>query len=82
MASILQVLPGTDGETTTQGLDNLPARVQEYYKQVLASFSNRLWSCLDTPCVISLNQTNPILIPEQHTSGAGRALALQSGGQC
>ncbi|CAL8466203.1 g5739 [Coccomyxa elongata] len=29
----LQVLPGTDGETTTQGLDNLPARVQEYYKQ-------------------------------------------------
>ncbi len=23
-----QVLPGTDGETTTQGLDNLPARVQ------------------------------------------------------
>ena len=29
-----QVLPGTDGETTTQGLDNLPARVSEYYKQV------------------------------------------------
>ena len=28
-----QVLPGTDGETTTQGLDNLPARAAEYYKQ-------------------------------------------------
>eukprot|EP00884_Botryococcus_braunii_P007592 jgi/Botrbrau1/16834/Bobra.150_2s0058.1 len=27
----LQVLPGTDGETTTQGLDNLGARCAEYY---------------------------------------------------
>lgn len=26
-----QVLPGTDGETTTQGLDNLGARCAEYY---------------------------------------------------
>ena len=30
---LVQVLPGTDGETTTQGLDNLPARAAEYYKQ-------------------------------------------------
>ena len=30
---LAQVLPGTDGETTTQGLDNLPARAAEYYKQ-------------------------------------------------
>jgi fructose-bisphosphate aldolase class I len=29
----LQVIPGTDGETTTQGLDNLGARMAEYYKQ-------------------------------------------------
>ncbi|KAI3423022.1 hypothetical protein D9Q98_001374 [Chlorella vulgaris] len=29
----LQVLPGTDGETTTQGLDNLGARCEAYYKQ-------------------------------------------------
>ncbi|KAK9829379.1 hypothetical protein WJX72_005486 [[Myrmecia] bisecta] len=29
----LQVIPGTDGETTTQGLDNLGARCQAYYKQ-------------------------------------------------
>ena len=28
-----QVLPGTDGETTTQGLDNLGARCEAYYKQ-------------------------------------------------
>ncbi len=28
-----QVLPGTDGETATQGLDNLGARCAEYYKQ-------------------------------------------------
>jgi fructose-bisphosphate aldolase class I len=28
-----QVLPGSDGETTTQGLDNLGARCQQYYKQ-------------------------------------------------
>ena len=30
---LLQVLPGSDGETTTQGLDNLGARCKEYYKQ-------------------------------------------------
>ncbi len=30
---MLQVLPGSDGETTTQGLDNLGQRVQDYYKQ-------------------------------------------------
>lgn len=30
---LLQVLPGSDGETTTQGLDNLGARCQQYYKQ-------------------------------------------------
>lgn len=29
----LQFLPGTDGETTTQGLDNLGARCEAYYKQ-------------------------------------------------
>ena len=29
----LQVLPGTDGETTTQGLDNLGARCEAFYKQ-------------------------------------------------
>eukprot|EP00889_Picochlorum_renovo_P004966 jgi/Picre1/31996/NNA_007344.t1 len=29
----LQVLPGSDGETTTQGLDNLGARCEAYYKQ-------------------------------------------------
>lgn len=29
----LQVLPGTDGETATQGLDNLGARCEAYYKQ-------------------------------------------------
>ncbi|KAK9867653.1 hypothetical protein WJX84_007745 [Apatococcus fuscideae] len=29
----LSVLPGTDGETATQGLDNLGARCAEYYKQ-------------------------------------------------
>eukprot|EP00878_Enallax_costatus_P000798 GHUV01000922.1.p1 GENE.GHUV01000922.1~~GHUV01000922.1.p1 ORF type:complete len:403 (+),score=124.33 GHUV01000922.1:45-1253(+) len=29
----LQPLPGTDGETATQGLDNLGARCKEYYKQ-------------------------------------------------
>lgn len=29
----MQVLPGSDGETTTQGLDNLGARCQQYYKQ-------------------------------------------------
>jgi len=29
----LQFLPGTDGETTTQGLDNLAARCEAYYKQ-------------------------------------------------
>ena len=29
----MQVLPGTDGETATQGLDNLGARCAEYYKQ-------------------------------------------------
>ncbi|GAB4816635.1 hypothetical protein N2152v2_003681 [Parachlorella kessleri] len=29
----LQVLPGTDGETATQGLDNLAARCEAYYKQ-------------------------------------------------
>jgi hypothetical protein len=29
----VQVLPGSDGETTTQGLDNLGARCQQYYKQ-------------------------------------------------
>ncbi|PRW59176.1 fructose-1,6-bisphosphate aldolase [Chlorella sorokiniana] len=29
----LQVLPGTDGETSTQGLDNLQARCEAYYKQ-------------------------------------------------
>lgn len=28
-----QVLPGSDGETTTQGLDNLGARCAQYYKQ-------------------------------------------------
>lgn len=30
----LQVLPGTDGETSTQGLDNLAQRCEAYYKQV------------------------------------------------
>lgn len=30
---VLQVLPGSDGETTTQGLDNLGARCAQYYKQ-------------------------------------------------
>lgn len=30
---LVQVLPGSDGETTTQGLDNLGARCQQYYKQ-------------------------------------------------
>ncbi|KAI7840511.1 hypothetical protein COHA_005810 [Chlorella ohadii] len=29
----LQMLPGTDGETSTQGLDNLQARCEAYYKQ-------------------------------------------------
>lgn len=29
----LQVLPGSDGETSTQGLDNLGARCEAYYKQ-------------------------------------------------
>lgn len=29
----LQMLPGTDGETSTQGLDNLGARCQQYYLQ-------------------------------------------------
>jgi len=29
----LQMLPGTDGETATQGLDNLGARCQQYYLQ-------------------------------------------------
>jgi fructose-bisphosphate aldolase class I len=29
----LQPLPGTDGETSTQGLDNLGARCEAYYKQ-------------------------------------------------
>eukprot|EP00877_Chromochloris_zofingiensis_P013410 jgi/Chrzof1/8322/Cz03g06050.t1 len=29
----LQELPGTDGETATQGLDNLGARCRDYYKQ-------------------------------------------------
>jgi fructose-bisphosphate aldolase class I len=29
----LQFLPGSDGETTTQGLDNLGARCRDYYKQ-------------------------------------------------
>ena len=29
----LQVLPGTDGETSTQGLDNLASRCEAYYKQ-------------------------------------------------
>lgn len=29
----LQVLPGTDGETSTQGLDNLAQRCEAYYKQ-------------------------------------------------
>eukprot|EP00891_Asterochloris_glomerata_P001048 jgi/Astpho2/1048/Aster-07436 len=29
----LQVLPGTDDETSTQGLDNLGSRCAEYYKQ-------------------------------------------------
>lgn len=29
----LQMLPGPLGETTTQGLDNLAARCQAYYKQ-------------------------------------------------
>lgn len=29
----LDVLPGTDGETSTQGLDNLGTRCQAYYKQ-------------------------------------------------
>lgn len=28
-----QVLPGTDGETSTQGLDNLAQRCEAYYKQ-------------------------------------------------
>jgi fructose-bisphosphate aldolase class I len=30
---LLQFLPGSDGETTTQGLDNLGARCRDYYKQ-------------------------------------------------
>ena len=29
----VQVLPGTDDETSTQGLDNLGSRCAEYYKQ-------------------------------------------------
>lgn len=29
----LQTLPGTDGETATQGLDNLASRCEAYYKQ-------------------------------------------------
>lgn len=29
----MQELPGTDGETATQGLDNLGARCRDYYKQ-------------------------------------------------
>ena len=29
----LDVLPGSDGETSTMGLDNLGARCQAYYKQ-------------------------------------------------
>ena len=57
MASMLQVLPGTDGETTTQGLDNLPARVQEYYKQVLTSFTEWLCSCLNALCMKALRHT-------------------------
>ena len=28
-----QVLPGTDGETSTQGLDNLGSRMADYYRQ-------------------------------------------------
>ena len=32
-AGVLQMLPGTDGETSTQGLDNLQARCEAYYKQ-------------------------------------------------
>ena len=30
---LVQVLPGTDDETSTQGLDNLGSRCAEYYKQ-------------------------------------------------
>lgn len=30
----LQILPGTDGETATQGLDGLGDRCKAYYKQV------------------------------------------------
>lgn len=30
----LQILPGTDGETATQGLDGLGDRCKAFYKQV------------------------------------------------
>ena len=30
---VVQVIPDTDGETATQGLDNLGQRCAEYYKQ-------------------------------------------------
>lgn len=32
-AAIVQPIPGTDGETATQGLDNLGAKCREWYKQ-------------------------------------------------
>ena len=39
LTSLVQVLPGTDGETSTQGLDNLGSRCAEYYKQGELSLS-------------------------------------------
>ena len=36
---LVQVLPGTDDETSTQGLDNLGSRCAEYYKQGELSLS-------------------------------------------
>ena len=78
MASTLQVLPGTDGETTTQGLDNLPARVQEYYKQVLTSFNELLCCCLTALCSTSLKQIS-LSQNETHLVRAGRSLCKVEG---
>jgi hypothetical protein len=52
----LEVMPGTDGETSTQGLDGLGVRCAKYYKQVGGDSSplrcSRFFSCFVAPIVL------------------------------
>ncbi|XP_057956588.1 fructose-bisphosphate aldolase 6, cytosolic-like [Malania oleifera] len=67
-------LPGTDGETTTQGLDGLAQRCQEYY---MAGARFAKWRAV---LKISSNEPSPLAIHENANGLARYAIICQQNG--